>query len=389
MYIPQIEREARMREETLLIVGNGVLAGHVLYILSHGTRYKKIVIGSRDIERASRKANTLQQHALNIGYDVNIEAIHLDLDNIHQTAASISKVSPAVIFNTASMQSWWVVTTLPDEVRSKVAETRFGPWLPMHLSPTLSLMEALRQCENDAIVVNAAFPDAVNPVLARNGLGPTVGIGNIANVVPALRLAVAEQLNARVQDVDVRICGHHYVSYRLSRLGHPDGAPVYFHASVNGTDVTGSLDQNAVFRSLTERHRRTGGVEGQPVTASSAVAVLEALQGRTRTLVHAPGPNGLPGGYPVWISKAECEISLPQNISLDEAVSVNETGQIHDGIESIDKHGNVRFAEEQMAAMYDLFGHQCDELRLADVHEFAKDLSGRYQHFLERNGLVH
>ena len=378
-----------MVEKTLLIVGNGILAGHVLYILSHGTNYNNIIIGARDIESARRRSNTLKQHALNIGIDININAVHMDLEDLAQTAKTIDTIKPDVIFNTASMQSWWVVTTLPASVQAKVAETRFGPWLPMHLSPTLRLMQAVQQSGSDTIVVNAAFPDAVNPVLTRNGLGPALGIGNIANVVPALRLAVAEQLDVEVRDVDVRICGHHFVSYRLSRLGHSDGAPVFFHACVNGSDVNGDLDQAAVFKSLTERHRRTGGVEGQPVTASSAVAVLEALQARTRTLVHSPGPDGLPGGYPVWVSKNERAISLPQNTTLKDAIHVNEAGQVHDGIESIADDGTVRFTEEQMAAMRELFGHDCSEMSLSDVHTVAEDLGGRYRHFLERNGLAH
>ncbi len=39
-------------------------------------------------------------------------------------------------------------------------------------------------------------PDVVNVVLSRAGLGPTVGIGNVANPVPALRKAVALIANA-------------------------------------------------------------------------------------------------------------------------------------------------------------------------------------------------
>lgn len=374
-----------MRMATLLFVGNGVLAGHVLHTLSHGTRYQKIVVAARNPEKSIRWVNMLRKKALNLGYDLNILIEKIGIDDIESSSNFLSIVAPDVIFNTATMQSWWVITKLPDHIYDKVAEARFGPWLPMHLSPMLKLMQAVRSANIKAIVVNAAFPDAVNPVLARNGLGPALGIGNIANVVPALRIAVAEQLNVAARDVEVRICGHHFVSYRLSRLGHPDGAPVVFRASVNGRDVTKELDQSTVFSSLAGRHRRTGGIEGQPVTASSAVAVLEALQGHDETLVHAPGPDGLPGGYPVKLSKANCSISLPMGVSLDEAIRVNEEGQFHDGIERIDLDGTIYFAEKQMNVMKNLFGYECRKLLIDDVHSFASELNERYHRYLENN----
>lgn len=378
-----------MQSTTLAVVGNGILASHALYILSHGTGYQKIVIAARNTERATRQANTLRQHAINMGRDVNIEVKKIDLDCLDQTAETLSKVAADVIFNTASMQSWWVVTKLPEHLRDMVAETRFGPWLPLHLSPTLKLMEAVKAAKTKSVVVNAAFPDAVNPVLETLGLAPAIGIGNIANVVPALRLAVADKLKICVRDVDVRLCGHHFVSYRLSRLGSSDGAPVIFHASVNGSDVTHLLDQDAIFQTLIKGHRRTGGIEGQPVTASSAVSVLEALLSPQKTLVHAPGPNGLPGGYPVWLSRTDQTISLPRAISLEDAVRVNEDGQVHDGIQCIDSDGTVHFTQAQSAEMNRLFGYNCTKLPVSDAHDAASELSKRYDAFLQHNQLIH
>ena len=375
-----------MQNRTLLVVGNGVLAHHVLYILSHGSRYGRIVVAARDADRVMRQANMLQQHALNLGYHVHLDAIEFNLEKLDECTAAIGRVAADVIFNTASMQSWWVVTKLPEEYRRKVSNARFGPWLPVHLSPTARLMEAVRASGSDATVVNAAFPDAVNPVLSRNGLGPAIGIGNIANVIPALRFAVSDRLQISVRDVDVRVCAHHFVSYRLSRLGHANGAPVFFQASANGRDVTDALDSSEIFSSVAGRYRRTGGVEGQPMTASSAVAVLEALASPERALVHAPGPSGLPGGYPVWLSESELTISLPEFVSLEEVVAVNEQGQVFDGIERIESDGTVRFAEAQMGVMKEMFGYECKELVLDDVHEAAMDLKGRFGRFLKRIG---
>jgi hypothetical protein len=51
----------------------------------------------------------------------------------------------------------------------------------------------------------------------------------------------------------------------------------------------------------------------------------------------SPGPNGLPGGYPVRLSAKGAEVILPEELTLDEAVKMNaESGRL-DGIERIEE----------------------------------------------------
>jgi hypothetical protein len=161
-----------------------------------------------------------------------------------------------------------------------------------------------------------------------------------------------------------------------------------FHASANGSDVSDMIDQSEIFKTLTKRHRRTGGIEGQPVTASSAVAVLEALLSPQKLLVHAPGPDGLPGGYPIWLSRTERSISLPKGVSIDDAIKVNEGGQVCDGIDKIDNQGTVYFAAPQQAKMKKFFEYDCKSLTLSDAHDAARELSQKYTGFLQANGLA-
>jgi len=56
------------------------------------------------------------------------------------------------------------------------------------------LMQAVKASGIATKTVNAAFPDAVNPILARIGLAPDIGVGNVANLVPAVRLSIARLL---------------------------------------------------------------------------------------------------------------------------------------------------------------------------------------------------
>ncbi len=110
-------------------------------------------------------------------------------------------------------------------------------------------------------MVNSAFPDACGPILKTRGLNPTVGIGNVANPVPAIRLGIADQLGIPLSDVKIYLACQHYVSHYIPRFGTAGGAPYYLRAFVGGRDVTkDSGYRQGIFRSAHEvsPNRRTG-----------------------------------------------------------------------------------------------------------------------------------
>jgi hypothetical protein len=77
-------------------------------------------------------------------------------------------------------------------------------------------------------------------------------------------------------------------------------------------------------------------MDGQSLTASSVLSVLRALMSDRPSLVHAPAPGGLPGGYPVLASRSGVELSLPEGLAEADAVRINQKGQYADGVQSID-----------------------------------------------------
>jgi hypothetical protein len=177
-----------MSRRTIMMVGLGELGGHVLEMLARTPGNRRIITADVDEDRAYRKTNIAIYGASQMGFYPDIEYTKIDLNNIPQTAEIIAKCKPDVIYSAATLQSWWVITTLPKSVFDDLDKARFGPWLPMHLSVVYKLMQAVKQTGMDIKVVNSAFPDACGPILKTRGLQPTVGIGNVANPVPAIRL---------------------------------------------------------------------------------------------------------------------------------------------------------------------------------------------------------
>ena len=374
-----------MSRPTIMLVGLGELGGHVLEMLVRTPGYRRIVTADVDEDRAYRKTNIAIYGASQMGFYPDVEYTKIDLNNLEQAAEVINRVNPDVIYSAATLQSWWVITTLPKDVFDDLDKARFGPWLPMHLSVVYKLMQAVKLTGKDYKVVNSAFPDACGPILKTRGLNPTVGIGNVANPVPAIRMGIADQLGIPLGDVKISLACQHYVSHYIPRFGTAGGAPYYLRAFVGGRDVTKAVDIDKVFADMPKKYRRTGGLGGQILTASSAAAITLAMADDRREFLHAPAPDGLPGGYPVRVDAKGATVDLPNDITLEEAIKVNELGQAVDGIERIDEKGTAYIPEWSNDIMKRMLGFDCKVMPLDDIHEIAAELGAKFKAFAAKH----
>lgn len=372
-------------QKTVMIVGLGDLGAHVLDMLSRLPSRPRIVVAGRREEWLIRRKNLANYVAMHLGVEPDLGHVVVDLDDEARTAEAISAINPDIIFSAVSLQSWRVITELPKAIFDELDEAQFGPWLPMHLTPVHALMRAVALSGVSARVVNAAFPDCVNAVLGQVGLAPTIGIGNVANIVPALRSSVACALDQPVGRVRISLVAQHYFTHRVPRHGDAGGAPFHLTATLDGDDVTKRIDIAEVLKLLTKQLRRQGGIAGQALTAASAMSVLSAMLEDAGRVVHAPGPNGLPGGYPVRITARGGEPVLPAGLSLDDAIAMNEACQRKDGIDKIDADGTVHFTELEMAIMKRMLGYECRSMRLEESGAWARELRAKYLEFASRH----
>lgn len=366
-------------EPVVLVVGTGVIGGRTLYELAHTPGRHRLHLVGRDPEKVSGLVNMVRFSALQRGLRPDLGHSVTDIDDVDQTAEIVARVRPDVIFLAVSRQSWWVTSTLPPDQFEAIAEANFGPWLPMHLAPVVSIMTAVRAAGSSATVVNSAYPDAVHPLLHESGLAPHIGIGNVANNVPALRTIAADLLQADYDQIQLRLVAHHYASHRM-RFGHTGGAPVGLQVLHGGADVTGEVPIERLLSRLPGPYRRTGGVAGQAMVVASALSIIEPLVSGAHTCAHAPGPLGLPGGYPVVIADGEVSLDLPDGTSRAAATEINRAGQRLDGIANI-AAGHVEFEAEAMAVMRRLLGFHCDGMHWSEAAVVAADLAGRFDKF--------
>lgn len=377
---------------TVLVVGLGALGSRVLGILSRTPglwEWIRIVAGDVNEDKGQRTVNTAVWTARQLGYHPNVEFVRLDLLDTESTAGILKRYDPDLILQCGTLQSWWVRDYLPVAERKKLENAGLGPWTPMHLTLPYNLMRAVDNAGVSPYVINASFPDVVCPALGKVGLAPTVGIGNMSLLVPLVEMLTSRELGVPTRDVTVFMVGAHYLDERVELYGNTNGAPYYLRILVNGEDVTARIDPNQKLRHegldfprIVEDPR-----EATDPVAASAVAIVRAILQDTREIVHAPGPRGLPGGYPVRLGREIVEVVLPEGISLEQAIRINEEDNRFDGIESIEDDGTIVITEESSEVMRDILNFEVREFSIRDTEEVASALGRSFRSYGERIGL--
>lgn len=379
-----MRQSSRECAPTVLLVGIGDLSVRVAHLLSQQAEEVNIVMAGRSLDRAIRYANLTKFAAANLGCLRQVDGIEMDLQDEARTAETIAAIQPDIIFLGASMQAARAIVDLPAQAFRELDDAQLGPWIPMHLTLAYELMRAVTLARSQAKVVNACYPDAVGPALKSVGLAPFVGIGNVGNVIPAIRFAAAHQLGAAVEDVDVRLIAHHFFSHHVHRFGEAAGIPYLLDVSVAGRSEP--LDDERLFGSLAQSLRRQGGRDGQQLTAASAITVIRAALGLSDGIVHAPAPEGMTGGFPVRFDRGSLALCVPPGISPAKAEEINQACQRLDGIAEISSSGIIRFEAEQMSVLTKMLGYECSEMKVGDTRAHAEELSTRYAEYLAGNG---
>jgi hypothetical protein len=216
-------------------------------------------------------------------------------------------------------------------------------------------------------------------ILSRIGLGPTLGGGNVEELVPPLESEVAKRLGVPRGAVRARLVTHHRVNAMILDTREKEGLPLIAHISVAGEDVTATLDIPSLLLDATADF--PPGAEDTWLIAASAAHKAIALLSRRRARCHATGPLGLPGGYPVVIEEGIVRLDLPPGVSEAEAVAINEEGARLDGIETIGAAGEVTIRPESADIVENLLGWSVRHFTPDACIELGREVAARFRTF--------
>jgi len=253
------------------------------------------------------------------------EVSFVELDVLDRSACEqfLRAVRPDLVIQAACYFSPWAFASLDTVAVRGLRHVGFGVQLPFQAACVRSLMLAVREVGFAGPVVNCSYPDATNTLLAHEGLAPTIGVGNVG-----MMQARVEALLRNEPDLLVRMIAHHSQTVSvMTGLALPlDLQPrVYLGASGMRRDE------------LAHRGRAfEWSIATNLLTAAVAVPVIRALLPNGLALrASVPGVRGLPGGYPVRITRGTIDLDLPPNVELEDAVAYNLRAGELDGIRSI------------------------------------------------------
>jgi hypothetical protein len=156
--------------------------------------------------------------------------------------------------------------------------------------------------------------------------------------------------------------------------------PYWVKIIVDGVDVTDKFPNKKITKLYVDAGYGAPGqfksaLVDQMRTASSFLKHVLAIYhntGQVHTCV--AGAAGLPGAYSCRLLEKGAEIVLP-DISLEEAIRINEEGGMIDGIEKIKDDGTVVYCEKNVKNMREVVGYECEELKPSESMERANELN--------------
>lgn len=319
----------------VLLIGLGDLGRRLAERLAACPDVGEIVLASRCSPENQGFARLLDSCGCAAVRFVELDAAHPDA-----VAQVITRARPDLVLHCACLLSPWHLDRRRDAVAATLSRAGFAVQLPAQLPLLMNVLAGVRAAGFAGPVVNCSYPDVTHPVLAGHGPVPTLGVGN-AGMIEARVRAVARRERPEDGSEDgvrlVRVLAHHAHVGPAMRgdASATGGCRPRVYVGEQGEQADDLAFAGPILSADSELNL---------LTAAVAVPVLRALlPGGAALRTSAPGPFGLPGGYPVTVTPGRVELDLPPGMDLDEAVAFQREAARLDGVDRIAEDGTVWF----------------------------------------------
>jgi hypothetical protein len=314
----------------IVICGTGSFAARILFDLVATTPGPlAIAIVGRNADRLMWMRTGAEARADMFGTNARVVDHCLGALTVEAVTDLLGQLQPRVIVNTASVQGGRSTTGMPDGWTRLVQSAGLGVSAVLQARISLDVSKAAAATTPKAYVVNCCYPDVVNPMIAAAGLPISSGIGNVAILAHAFAGALG-----RGQEKIQLLAQHAALSaFRRPAAERSGRAPLRMW--LGGREMTNVFERFASVKLAPEPVIDVSGASGVPL--------FRAMVEGTSWTGHVPGPNGLPGGYPVRLDNGVLRLDLPPGLSETEAMAWNAAFEKENGV-LVGADGFVRYS---------------------------------------------
>lgn len=321
----------------VILFGSGGFAARILFDLAAtGPAGLSVAIVGRDPVRLAWLRTAAMARTTMFGRNLRIDDYSLDSFSTDLVAQFLRDRRPRVVANTASIQGGRTVTDKPDPWTKITREAGLGVTAVLQAKLSLDISAAVAAAAPSAVFVNCCYPDVVNPMIAAAGRPIVSGIGNVAILAHAFAGALAPERPR------LHLLAQHAALSAFRSDAHERVGKAPLRLWIDGEEINDIYARFAAVKLASEPVIDISGASGAPLIA--AMALGEAWNG------HAPGPNGLPGGYPVRLEGGRLKLDLPSGVDENAAIAWNRAFEEANGV-VVESNGFVRYTGKVEAAL--------------------------------------
>jgi hypothetical protein len=350
----------------ILIFGTGNFAGRIaLDLAATAAGPVSVMIAGRNRDRLNWLRTAGNARAALFGRSARFISREVDLSAPDAAAAAIAAAEPRVVVQAASFQTGNVISHQDNAWTKLVAEGGLSATAVLQAPLSIEVARAVKAVRPQAFFINCCFPDVVNPLIAALGLPIACGVGNIAILSNAFAGVLGDTTRLKVLA--------HYQN--LAPWRQPPATRSGRSARVWIDDIE-VADVYARFSNV--QLTREPAIE---ISGPSGVPLMLAMARGEEWSGHMPGPDGLPGGYPVRLAGGRLDLNLPGSLTRDEAVAWNRRYEEESGL-IVDAEGHAHYTgvlRELLAALSPEIAEGFHVRELAAASRAMNDLRSRLQ----------
>jgi hypothetical protein len=239
----------------------------------------------------------------------------------------IDDIRPPLVVQAASAQTSSVIAQSDNRWAHFVREGGLSATALAQTAVSLRVAEAMTISGQGGALINCSFPDVVNEIIAAAGHCVLCGFGNVA-ILSNVFAAKLEMETSRIKVLS------HYQNLAAFRAPAAERSGRTARVWIDDVEVA---DVFAKFSSVKLTPEPVIDISG-----ATGVPVIQALVEGHEWIGHLPGPNGLPGGYPVRVRDRHIELDLPTALDEQEAIDWNRSFEQMNGL-IVCRRGIIQF----------------------------------------------